>query len=127
MAHSLEVRAPFLDVNLVEYVSQLPYELKLRGTQTKYILKKALQGILPHDILHRKKKGFGIPIAVWLKNELKGEMLRTLDPSKIKKEGLFNPNFIQKLVQDHLSGQKNNRKPLFTLLMFEWWREKYLS
>jgi len=126
MAASLEVRAPFLDAQLVEYASRLPYSFKLRGNKTKYILKKALEGILPHEILYRKKKGFGIPMALWLRNELKEMMVRTLDPQKIKQEGIFNPTYVKNLVDDHLSGKRNNRKQLFTLLMFEGWREKYL-
>lgn len=127
MAASLEVRAPFLDHNFVEFVSRLPYRYKLRGTQTKNILKKSLENILPHDIIYRPKKGFGIPLALWLKNELKDQLLRHLDPQKIKKEGIFNPGTIQQLVQQHLSGRRNNRKQLFSLLMFELWRDKYLS
>ncbi|OGP09056.1 MAG: asparagine synthase (glutamine-hydrolyzing) [Deltaproteobacteria bacterium GWA2_45_12] len=127
MAHSLEVRAPFLDVNVVEYASRIPYNLKLKGTKTKYILKKALEKILPSEILYRPKKGFGIPISLWLKTELKQEMLRVLDPQKIRKNGLFNPEFITRLVKDHLDGKKNNRKQLFSLLMFQWWRERYLE
>lgn len=126
MASSLEVRAPFLDVNLVEYVSSLPFEMKLKGRATKYILKKALEKILPSSIIYRKKKGFGIPIAVWFRNELKGLLLSQLNRGKIGKEGIFNPDCVDGLVGEHLSGKKNNRKQLFSLLMFEWWRERYL-
>lgn len=125
MANSLEVRAPFLDVELVEYASQLPYRLKLKGKQTKYILKKALEGILPDSILYRPKKGFGIPMAEWLTGPLKNNLLETLHPNKIRKAGIFNPIKIQNLIDDHLSQKRNNRKQLFALLMFEWWREKY--
>jgi len=126
MAASLEVRAPFLDVNVVEYAASLPYNLKLKGKHTKYILKKSIESLLPHDIIYRPKKGFGIPIAIWLRNELKDEMRRALDPSKIAKEGIFKPSAVTKLVEDHLARKKNNRKQLFSLLMFEWWRERYL-
>ncbi|OHD86950.1 MAG: hypothetical protein A3J39_06035 [Sulfuricurvum sp. RIFCSPHIGHO2_12_FULL_44_8] len=126
MAASLEVRAPFLDVNLVDYVSRLPFSMKLKGRTTKYILKKALEKILPSSIIHRKKKGFGIPIALWLKNELRGVLTLQLGREKIKKEGIFNPDTVDRLVGEHLSGRKNNRKPLFSLLMFELWRERYL-
>lgn len=127
MANSLEVRAPYLDPHLVEYVSGLPYDFKLRGKENKYILKKALEGLVPDNILYRPKKGFGIPIAIWLRNELKEEVLRLLDPSKIKKEGIFNPSYINQLVNEHLSKKKNNRKQLFSLLTFHWWKENYLS
>lgn len=127
MAASLEVRAPYLDVNVVEFVSRLPFTYKLKGSQTKYLLKKSLEGILPKEILHRKKKGFGIPTNVWLKKELKDQMLKTLHPEKIRKAGIFRPEFVDRLISDHLSGKRNNRKSLFALLMFEGWREKFLG
>lgn len=126
MAASLEVRAPFLDVGLVEYVSGLPYSLKQCGLKTKLILKKALEKILPKEIVYRKKKGFGIPMALWLKNNLRKKMCSELDRRKIAKEGIFDPDYVDMLVEGHLSGKKNNRKQLFSLLMFEWWLEKYL-
>ncbi|MBX7148048.1 asparagine synthase (glutamine-hydrolyzing) [bacterium] len=127
MAHSLEVRAPFLDIKLVNFVSQLPYTLKSKGQATKYILKKTVQKFLPSQIVYRPKKGFGIPIARWLKYELKETMLDVLNPQKIDKAGIFNPHAITRLVQEHLQGKKNNRKVLFSLLMFEKWREHYAS
>lgn len=127
MAASLEVRAPFLDVNVVEYAASLPYNFKLKGKETKFILKKTIESLLPHDIIYRPKKGFGIPIAIWLRNELKEEMLRVLSPKKIESEGLFNPAYVKQLVDDHLSLKRNNRKQLFSLMMFQWWREQYLS
>ena len=126
MAASLEVRAPFLDVNFVEYVSQLPYSYKLNGTTSKYILKKALEDFLPKEILYRKKKGFGVPLAQWLCGPLKQKMLDTLNPEKIKREGFFNPDFITQLTNEHLGKKANHRKLLFTLLMFEWWMEKWM-
>lgn len=126
MAASLEVRAPFLDKDLVEYVSTLPYEFKAKGHETKYLLKKALEPVLPHEIIYRKKKGFGIPIAVWLKNELRPTLQETLHHDKLKKDGIFNPVVVDRLIAEHLAGKKNNRKPLFALLMFQWWKEKYL-
>ena len=68
MMHSLEVRAPFLDIELVDFVRRIPWRYKLRGGQTKYLLKKALEGVLPREIVHRKKKGFGVPLTRWLKD-----------------------------------------------------------
>ncbi len=127
MAASLEVRAPFLDKNFVEYVSTLPFEFKMKGSQTKFLLKKALESVLPHDIIYRPKKGFGIPIAQWLKEELRPVLQQTLHHDRIKKAGIFNPIVVDRLVGEHLAGKKNNRKPLFALLMFEWWRERFLK
>jgi asparagine synthase (glutamine-hydrolysing) len=68
MMHSLEVRAPFLDIELVDFVRRIPWQYKFRGGQTKYLLKKALEPILPNDILYRAKKGFGVPIGAWFKS-----------------------------------------------------------
>ncbi|NUQ05283.1 MAG: hypothetical protein HUU31_15460 [Anaerolineae bacterium] len=87
--------------------------------------KKALETVLPHSILYRPKKGFGIPLAQWLKNELKPLLLEVLHPDKIKKEGLFNPQTVTSLVSAHLEGRANNRKQLFSLLMFELWLAHY--
>lgn len=127
MAASLEVRAPFLDKDFVEYVSTLPYQFKARGKTTKYLLKKALEPVLPREIIYRKKKGFGIPIAIWLKNELRPSLQATLHHNKLKKDGIFNPVAVDCLIAEHLSGKKNNRKPLFALLMFQWWKERFLN
>ena len=127
MATSLEVRAPLLDVNVVEFAASLPFSYKLKGTKKKYIFNKLLEPLLPEEILNRKKKGFGIPLSAWLRGKLKERMLETLAPEKIRREGLFRPEFVNQLVQEHLAGKRNHRKPLFALLMFEWWREKYLD
>lgn len=125
MANSLEVRAPFLDLNVVEFVNTIPHDLKLRGFTTKYILKRAMQSKLPRDIVRRRKKGFGIPIADWFKNELKSVLLDLFQESKLKKQGLFQPAFVGNLMQEHFAGRKDNRKQLWTLFMFEKWYEKY--
>ncbi|EKD42583.1 MAG: hypothetical protein ACD_73C00096G0001, partial [uncultured bacterium] len=126
MAHSLEVRAPFLDVNVVEYAASIPFSSKLKKGQTKAILKSALEQILPHEIIYRPKKGFGIPLAIWLRSELKNKMLETLSPERIKRDGIFKCGKIEALIQEHLSGRKNNRKQLFSLLMFHWWQDCWL-
>lgn len=127
MAISLEVRAPLLDVNVVEFAASLPFHYKLKGTKKKYLFKKILGRLLPTEILGRKKKGFGIPLSVWLRGKLKERMLETLAPERIRREGLFDSGYVSQLVGEHLSGKRNHRKPLFALLMFEWWREKYLA
>jgi asparagine synthase (glutamine-hydrolysing) len=125
MATSLEVRAPYLDVEFAEYVNDLPSIYKLRGLTRKYLLKKGLERILPKDILHRKKKGFGIPLAKWLKGELKPMLMDVFSPAKISREGLFNGEVVQTLLREHFTGQKDNRKPIWTLLMFEMWKQRF--
>jgi asparagine synthase (glutamine-hydrolysing) len=126
MATSLETRAPLLDHQLVEYVAGLPTHYKLRGMTTKYLLKQAARPLLPAQILDRPKKGFGIPVAKWLKAELRGPMLDLLSPERVRAAGLFEPATVERLVREHLDGRHDHRKLLWTLLMFEWWRESYL-
>ncbi|MEW6621274.1 MAG: asparagine synthase (glutamine-hydrolyzing) [bacterium] len=109
MANSLEVRPPLLDHTFVEYVANLPHQLKLKGLTTKYIFKKAVKHLLPKGIASRKKKGFGIPVAKWFKNELKGFVLDIFAESKIKKEGFFNYSYINRLLNDHFENKKGNR------------------
>ena len=125
MAHSLEVRAPFLDPDVVAYVNSLPYALKLKGKTSKYILKKAAETLLPKNIIHRPKKGFGIPVAGWLKNELTPLLRATLNKKRIAADGFFNFATIDTCIKEHLSGKRNNRKQLFSLLMLHLWLDRY--
>ncbi len=124
MANSLEVRVPLLDHTCVEFVTRLPFEFKLDGLKTKYLLKKAASSYLPGNIINRRKKGFGIPVAKWIKGELKELFLDTFAPDRIRREGLFNPDVILRMLNDHLAGIADYRKPLWTLFMFEQWLSK---
>jgi len=125
MACSLEVRAPFLDYELVEFVMNLPSSLKLRRFTSKYLLKKVMKDFLPKEVIERKKKGFGIPIAKWVKGPLRELFGDLLSYDKIKKEGLFNPGYVSSLLQEHLAIKKDNRKQLWTLLVWELWVDRY--
>ena len=125
MMNSLEVRAPFLDVDLVEYANSLPSNYKIRRTVRKYILKKSLEGKLPNDILYRKKKGFGIPLTKWIKDDLKKEIVGMLNYDKIKREGIFNPKSVSEILNQHFNNKKDNRKQIWSLYVFEKWRENF--
>lgn len=125
MATSLEVRSPFLDVEFAEFANNLPSGMKLKGLTRKYILKKSLEKKLPKEILYREKKGFGIPLAKWFKKELKPNLLDVFSPSRINREGIFNSKVIQTLLNDHFSGKRDNRKQIWTLFMFEMWKERF--
>jgi len=127
MMVSLEARSPFLDVTFAEYANSLPSRLKLHRTVRKYVLKRALAGRLPRDILHRPKKGFGIPLAKWFKGPLLPELRRTLAPERLRAEGTFNVDAVTTLIADHAAGRKDNRKPLWTLYVWHKWRENYLD
>lgn len=119
MAHSLEVRVPLLDHTFVEWVSGLPSDIKLKGGEGKYIFKKSLEPHLPHDILYRKKMGFSIPLASWLRGPLKQRMQDALLGPLLADTGIFNQDFLRELVDHHLSGRRDNAAFIWTLLMFE--------
>ncbi len=127
MAFSLEVRTPFLDKDLSNFVHSLPSHYKLRGLTRKYILKKSLRKLLPDSILYRKKKGFGIPLSSWIRTSLRPELEETLSSTNIAKAGLFNPKTIRRLLDEHYAGTHDNRKQIWTLFMFERWRQRFCA
>ncbi len=127
MFNSLEVRVPYLDHNIAEFVFSLPTNLRLHNFQTKYILKKAVSNIVPRRIINRAKKGFGIPVGFWLKNELRPVVLEALRKDKIEKEGLFNYEAIEGLLRQHTTNRADNRKKIWTLVMFELWLNNYFN
>ncbi|MDZ7291253.1 MAG: asparagine synthase (glutamine-hydrolyzing) [candidate division KSB1 bacterium] len=126
MATSLEARAPFLDYRVVEYAAAIPSALKIRGTKTKYILKKAMAHLLPQEIITRGKEGFSIPIKNWLRQELRAMMLDILSPARIRRDGFFDADYVQKLVNEHLQGVENHSHRLWALMVFSIWRDQYL-
>jgi len=125
MACSLEVRAPFLDYELVEFVMGLPSELKLNGFTSKYVLKKAMKPFLPKEVIQRKKKGFGVPIAKWVKGPLRELFKELLSPDRLRREGFLNPEYVETLLKEHLVNKRDNRKQLWTLLVWELWIDHY--
>ena len=127
MAVSLEVRAPFLDPRVAEFAASLPASYKLRGRKTKYILKRAIKGHLPPFVTRRGKKGFGVPVAEWLKGKLRPLARDLLSPERVRKAGVFNAEYVTKLQDEHERGVANHRKLLWTLLMFELWHESFIE
>lgn len=127
MAHSLEVRVPLLDHKLVEFMARLPSQYKLRRFTLKYLLKQTLRGLLPNEILDRPKAGFHVPVAHWIKSELKDLIGDYLSPMALKKQGYFDPKFVQELIKDHNSLKADHSREIWGLLMFSIWREKYLQ
>jgi len=127
MANSLEVRAPMLDHKFMEFVATIPSGLKLRGQEKKYILKKALAPYLPSEILYRKKRGFGSPLAKWFRDDLKDLTQETLLSSTSLNRGFFNPEYITKMWKQHQSGQRNFGANFWTLLMFELWYRRFME
>jgi asparagine synthase (glutamine-hydrolysing) len=127
MAVSLEVRAPFLDHRVAEFAASLPVSYKLHGFTSKYILKKSVHELLPDFVTKRGKKGFGVPVAEWLKKDLRSLARDLLSPQRIARMGLFNPAYVTRLQDEHERGVANHRKALWTLLMFELWRESFVE
>ncbi len=127
MAVSLETRAPFLDPRIGEFAASLPLNYKLRGSNGKYILKRSLEGLLPRSVLTRSKKGFGIPIAEWLKGRLNPLMHDLLATERLRDQGLFEPDQVQKLIREHETGVASHHKQLWTLLVFQLWYDNFLQ
>jgi asparagine synthase (glutamine-hydrolysing) len=127
MMASLEGRVPLLNNDFVAYATHLPLNMKLRGMRSKFLLKRALRGLLPDSILNRPKKGFGIPVAQWFRGPLKEQMLSALSPERIARQGFFDTKAVAGLIREHLGGRRDNRKQLWTLFAFELWYEGYES
>ncbi|HEB55842.1 MAG TPA: amidotransferase 1, exosortase A system-associated [Gammaproteobacteria bacterium] len=119
MAHSLEVRVPILDHKFVEWVSGLPPQVKLNGGEGKYLFKKALEPVLPNDILYRPKMGFGVPISAWFRGPLRERVRSQLVEGSLAQSGLFEPAVVRRLVDEHQSGRREHSATLWSLLMFE--------
>jgi len=124
MAHSLEVRVPFLDIDLVTHAFSLRADYKLRGRQTKLILKEALKNDLPPAILQRKKAGFAMPVAAWLQQDLKSWAQDLTDTSLIQSTGVLDPVAVRRMTEEHLNRRADHRRSLWSVLAFlAWWRE----
>jgi asparagine synthase (glutamine-hydrolysing) len=126
MATSLEVRSPFLEPELVNFALSLPSNLKMKGLTRKYLLRKLMRGRLPPEILNRPKKGFGVPLDAWLRGPLAPVVRDYLHPRRIADAGLFDPEAVSRISNEHLSGQRNRGNELWLLLHFELWRERWL-
>ncbi len=126
MARGLEVRAPFLDTGLVDWVQTLPASYKMRGRMTKRLLRAAVSGHLPRSTMARAKKGFGMPVGMWLRGPLRPLLDEMLAPDRIRREGLFRPAEVARLIAEHQAGRRDHRKPLWTLLMFQLWHDQWL-
>ena len=119
MAHALEVRSPLLDHELVAWLSGLPPQLKLRGGTGKYLLKQALRPLLPDDLRYRRKMGFSVPLADWLRGPLRQRLQQRLTSPVMAQCGLFDMDYVRQLVDQHGKGQRDHSAPLWSLLMFE--------
>jgi len=127
MAYSLEARVPLLDHRVVEFAARLPMSLKVRGRETKYLLRRALYRHVPKELLDRPKMGFGIPVNRWLRNELRPLLDEYLNGERVRREGFLRPEGVARVVREHLSGRRDHQYRLWALLVFAIWRERYLA
>lgn len=127
MAQALEVRAPFLDYRIVDFVNRLPYELKLKGLTTKYILKKLMDDKLPKQAVWRKKHGFAVPIGRWLRGELKNWCDSMLSERSLEKHGFFKYGTVKRLKEEHFTKKEDHRKLLWNLLVFQLWFDRWMK
>jgi asparagine synthase (glutamine-hydrolysing) len=126
MSISLEGREPFLDQRIIEFVSKLPSDLKIRDGVNKYLLKQVVHRYVPSSMMDRKKMPFVAPINVWFQNELKEFFLHYLNEDRLRKQGIFNPEPILKLRNSFLNGKKESVQKLWNLLVFQMWYEKWM-
>jgi len=128
MAHSLEVRVPLLDHPLVEWMSALPAAgVKLRGLRLKALLKEAAEGLLPASVIHRRKAGFHVPVPAWLKGELAPLLASQLSEPRLRRQGIFRPDAVARLIRENQAGKANHSRNLWGLLMFSLWYERHFD
>jgi asparagine synthase (glutamine-hydrolysing) len=127
MAHSIESRVPLLDNEVVEFAASLPAEFKIRGGRRKHVLKEVAAGLLPRDVLDRPKQGFGVPLKVWFRGNLRELFADTLLSPCSLQRGYFQPAFVRQLVREHLDGKRDHTLRLWQLVVFERWLQQYVD
>jgi len=127
MANSLESRVPLLDYRIVEFALSLPLAYKFDGKTTKKILRNILYKYVPRELMERPKKGFSIPLSVWMRNELKHLVSQYLDKNRINRQGIFNGEFVASIVNEHMAEKANNMNMIWSMLMFQMWYEHYME
>ena len=127
MAANLEVRVPFLNREMIEMAARMPPNLKLRGLKRKYILKRALEKVLPRDVVWRKKAGFGAPIRSWLRGPLRPLVNELLSEEAVSRRGIFRPREVRKVVEANFSGREDNNLQVFQLLGLELWHREFID
>jgi asparagine synthase (glutamine-hydrolysing) len=127
MAFGVEGRVPLLDLEFVEFAAAIPSHLKVSGQTGKYIFKKAMEPILPHEIIYRGKAGFGVPLRRWVTRDMTARLRDTLSSRALRDRGLFDPAAVQRLIDDTTAGTVDGAYPLFSLFAFETWCQRLLD
>ena len=126
MAASIESRVPFLDHKFVEFTARLPEKFKIRGKTTKWILREAMKGILPDEILTRKKMGFPVPFGNWLRREFRSIVDEFVLSKRALSRGIFNAEFVREIVSGHNAGENHDER-LWFLINFEIWQRQFVE
>ena len=127
MAHSLEVRVPFLDHHLLEFAGRIPPRYKLNGMERKAVLKRCVADLLPEDFLKRRKMGFSAPVAVWFRNELRDFVEDTLAERELRAAGVFEPAAVRRILDDHFALRGNHDNSIWALMAFSHWHKTYIA
>jgi len=127
MAANLEVRVPFLNIEILKLAARMPPNLKLRGLKRKYILKRALERLLPKELVWRKKAGFGAPIRSWLRGPLQPMVDELLSEEAVKRRGLFKPAEVRRVIDENISGREDYNLQVFQLLVLELWQRQFMD
>ena len=127
MATSIESRAPLLDHELIDFSARIPFEYKLRDQTGKYLLKQAAKQLLPASVMQKRKQGFAIPVAKWLRHDLKELMFDTLSDRSFRERGIFNEQGVRRCVDAHLAGTHDYSEQLWLLLTYEMWAKRFLQ
>jgi asparagine synthase (glutamine-hydrolysing) len=127
MAHSVEIRVPFLDIELVEFSTTIPPSLKMKGKETKHILRKVAERYLPHDVIYRPKSGFGAPVEHWVRNDLTEFVDSNLSKKNLEETNLFNPERIRTIISDNESGKINASYNVWSLLAINSWIKSFVK
>lgn len=127
MAHSIESRVPLLDNEVVEFAARVPAAMKIRRGRKKHLLKEAAAGLVPADILNRRKKGFGVPLGVWFRGGLRDLFSDVVLSARARGRGYFEPRFVERLVREHVTGRRDHTLRLWGLVVFELWHRHYMD
>jgi asparagine synthase (glutamine-hydrolysing) len=127
MAHSIESRVPLLDNEVIEFAATLPSSVKIVNGRRKHVLKEAASRLLPPEILDRKKQGFGVPLGVWFRGGLTDVFSDILKSPTTRQRGYFAPAFVDRIVDEHLTGKRDHTLQLWQLLVFELWHRQYMD
>lgn len=127
MAAGVEVRVPFLDLELVEFAARIPARFKQRGSEGKWVLKRAMEPYLPRDVIYRPKSGFGAPLRRWMRVELRDLLADVLGSQSLRQRGMFDPTAVQHLIQANDQGKVDASYTLLSLMCIELWCRKFID